>query len=69
MIKVKTQKSKTGKINIIICRHLEETMSDRVKIFSIPFNYTQFDKIKVAKMKNQKSKNSSARPDHIFREK
>jgi hypothetical protein len=44
-------------------------MSNCIKIFRIPFYYSQPDEIEIKEMKDQKSKNCSSGPDHKLREK
>jgi hypothetical protein len=64
MKKVKTEKCKTSKVNIIVRRDLKKVMSYRIKIFRIPFNYSEFNEIKIEEMQDQKSEDNSSRPDH-----
>jgi hypothetical protein len=66
MVKMKPQKSKTDKINIIVSRNFEEPMSNCIKIFRISLHETKPDEIKIKEMQHKKSQYRSSGPDHKF---
>jgi hypothetical protein len=67
MMQMEPQQSKTAKINIIVCRDLEQAMGGLIKIFSIAFYNSQLNKIEIEKMQDQEYHNSRTCPYHKAR--
>jgi hypothetical protein len=54
MEKMKSKDSETDKVDVIIYRNFEKTMSYGIKIFRVPLHKSKLDEIKIKKMKDEK---------------